>query len=75
MKDKFKEKYLHESYRHRLLEKLHNLHPGSMSIQNYMTTFDVLALHYEVQEDRHHAISRFHSRLGSDIQRAMLLHS
>ena len=49
MKNKLKEKYL----RHRLLDKLHNLRQGSMSIQDYMTTFDDLTFHCEVQEDRH----------------------
>jgi len=53
MKDKLKEKYVPESYMRRLLNKLHNLHQCNMSIQHYMTIFDDLTLHCEVQEDRH----------------------
>jgi len=53
MKDKLKEKYVPESYMRRLLNKLHNLHQCSMSIQHYMTIFDDLTLHCEVKEDRH----------------------
>jgi len=75
VKDKFKGKYLIESYRHRLLDKLHNFRQGSMSIQDYMTAFDVITLHYEVQEDCLHVIFRFCLGLRSDIQCTMLIHS
>ena len=75
MKDKFKGKYLIESYRQRLLDKLHNFRQGSMSIQDYMTAFDVITLHYEVQEDCLHVIFRFCLGLRSDIQCTMLIHS
>jgi len=73
MKDKFKEKYLLESSRHRLL--LHNLCEGSMSVQDYMTIFDDLTLCCKVQEDCHQDVSRFHSGLRFDIHRVMLIHS
>ena len=50
MKDKLKEKYLPEPYKHRFLDKLHNLCQG-MLVQDYMTTFNDLTLSCEVQED------------------------
>jgi len=46
-----------------------------MSVQDSMTTFDDLTLCCEVQGDCLQAISRFHSGLRSDRQRAMLIHS
>jgi len=42
MKQKLKEKYLFDFYKHRLLDKLHSLRQGSRSIQNYTTEFDDL---------------------------------
>ena len=60
---------------HRLLDKLQNFHQGSLSVQDYMITFDDLTLHCEVQEDHHQAIFKFCSGLRFDIQRAMLIHS
>jgi len=50
MKQKIKEKCLPDSYKHRLLDKLHNLRQGSRSVQEYTTDFDDLTLHCEVQE-------------------------
>lgn len=37
MKTRLKEKYLPSKFRNRLLNKLHTLRQGSMSVQNYMT--------------------------------------
>ena len=68
MKQKFKEKYLSDSYTHRLLDKLHNFRPGSRSVQEYITDFDDLTLRCEVQEDSYQAISRYRSGWRSDIQ-------
>ena len=68
MKQKLKEKYLLDSYKHRLLDKLHRLHQGSMSVQEYTTDFDDLTLRCEVQEDSYQTISRYHFGLRSDIQ-------
>jgi len=39
MKQKFKEKYHPESYKYRLLDKLHSIRHGSMSVQNYTIEF------------------------------------
>jgi len=49
MKQKFKEKCLPDSYKQRLLDKLHNLHQGSMSVQDYTTEFDDLTLRCKVR--------------------------
>ena len=48
MKQKFKEKYLSDFYKHRLSDKLHSLRQGSMPVQDYTTEFDDLILGYEV---------------------------
>jgi len=68
MKQKFKEKYLPDTYKHRLLDKLHCLPQGSRSVQDYTTEFDNLTLRCEVREDSYQAISRYHFVLRSDIQ-------
>ena len=73
MKDK-QEKYFPESNSHRLLDELHRLRQGSMSVQIY-TTFDDLTLCCELQEDHHQTIFRFRSGLKTDIQWAMIIHS
>jgi len=75
MKQKLKEKYLPDSYKYRLLDKLHSLHQSSMWVQDYTIEFDDLILRCEVQEDSYQAISRYRSGLRLDIQRAMLIHS
>jgi len=75
MKQKLEEKYLPDSYKRRLLDKLHSFRQGSMSIQEYTTDFDDLILRCEVQEDSYQAVSRYRSGLRSDIQRAMFIHS
>ena len=67
MKQKLKEKYLPDSYKHRLRDKLHDLRLGSRSVQDYTTEFDDLTLCCEVREDSNQAISRYHSGLSSDI--------
>jgi len=61
-------KYLSDSYKHRLLDKLQRLCQASMSAQDYTIEFDYLTLHCEVQEDSYQAISRYRSGLRSDIQ-------
>jgi len=73
IKQKFKKKYLPDFYKHRLLDKLHSLHQGSRSVQDYTNKFDNLILHCEVREDSNQAISRYRSGLMSDIQRAMFI--
>ena len=40
MKDILKEKYFPQSYSHHLLDELHRLRQGSMSVQAYITAFD-----------------------------------
>jgi len=42
MKHKLKEKYIPDSYKHRLLDKLHNLRQSSRSIQDYTIEFNDL---------------------------------
>jgi len=68
MKQKLKEKYIPDSYKHRLLDKMHNLHQSNRSIQDYTIEFDDLILHCEVQEGSYQAISRYHFGLRSDTQ-------
>ena len=75
MKQKLKEKYFPDSYKHRLLDKLHSLRQGNKSVKEYTTEFDDLTLCCEIQEDSYQVISRYHSRLRSDIQRTMFIHS
>ena len=70
-----KEKYLSNSCRHHLLDRLHSLHQGNMSVQDYAIEFDDLTLCCEVQEDSYQAISRYHFGLRSDFLRAMFIHS
>jgi len=48
MKQKL-EKYLLDSYKHRLLDKLHSLYHGSKSAQEYTTKFDDLTLRCEAR--------------------------
>ena len=74
MKDKLKERYFPESYRHHLLDELHRLCRVSMLVQGY-TTFDDLTLCCELQEDPHQTIFRFCFELSIDIQWAMIIHS
>ena len=68
--NKHKEIYLPESYRNRLLDKLHNLRQGSMSLQDYIARFDC-----DVREDRFQFIFRFCSGLRSDVRRVMITSS
>ena len=53
MKQKLKEKYPPESYKHHLLDKLHNLHQGSSRVHDQ---FDDLTLRCEVQKGSYQAI-------------------
>jgi len=39
-KNKLKEKYFSNSYKHCLLDELHHLRQGNMSVQGYTTVFD-----------------------------------
>jgi len=75
MKQQLKKKYLPDSCKHRLLDKLHSFYQGSRSVQDYTIGFDDLTLHCEVQEDSYQVISRYRYALRSDIQRAMFTHS
>ena len=75
MKQKLKEKHLPDSYKHRLLDKLHSIRQDSRLVQEYITDFGDLTLRCELQEDSYQAISRYCSGLRSDIQRAMFIHS
>ena len=75
MKQKLKEKYLSDSYKHRLLDKLHSLRQDSRSVQVYTIDFDDLTLYCEVQKDSYQVISRYRSELRSDIQRVIFIHS
>jgi len=62
-----KEKYLLDSYKYHLLDKLHSLRQGSKSVKNYTIEFDDLTLRCEMQEDSYQTISRYRSGLRSDI--------
>ena len=73
IKQKLKEKYLHDSDKHRLLDKLHNIRYGNKSVQDYTIEFDDPTLRCEVQEDSYQAISRYRFGLRSDIWRAMFI--
>jgi len=42
MKNKLKKKYIPEIYRNHLLDGLHNLRYGNMSVRDYITRFDDL---------------------------------
>ena len=75
MKDKLKEKYFPESFKHHFLDELHHLRQESMSVKAYTSTFDDLTLCCELKEDPHQSISRFHFGLSTDIQWAMISHS
>ena len=75
MKQKLKEKYLPNSYKWRLLDRLHSLRLNSRSVKDYTIEFDDLTLRREVREDSYQAISRYRYRLRSDIQRVILIHS
>jgi len=67
-KNKLKEKYFSNSYKHCLLDELHHLRQGNMSVQRYTTVFDDRTLCCELQENPHQIISRFHFGLRTDIQ-------
>ena len=75
MKDKLKKKYLPEFYWNCLLNKLHNLSQGNMSVYDYITRFDDLTLCCDMRENCYQTISRFCSSLRSNIRRAMLTSS
>ena len=75
MKQKFKEKYLPDFYKHRLLDKLYSLHQDSRPVQDYTIEFDNLTLCCKVREDSYQDIFRYHSELRSDIQQTMFIHS
>ena len=51
MKNKLKEKYFLDSYRHHLLDELHRIRQESISVQAYTHAFDDLTLRCELQED------------------------
>ena len=73
MKEKFTEKYLPEYYKNHLLDQLHNLRQGHMSIQNYIAIFEDLTRCYDVREHRSQTISRFILGLRSKVKRAMIM--
>jgi len=74
MKQKLKNKYLLNFFKHRLLDKLYSLRQVNRSVQDYTIEFDDLTLCCEVQEDSYQAIFRYSSGLKSEIQRAMFIH-
>jgi len=51
MKHNLKEKYFPDSYKHRLLDKLHILRQGSRSVHDYTIEFDDLTLCCKMQDD------------------------
>ena len=59
MKQKLKKKYLFDSYKHHLFDKLHNFYQESRSVQDCTIKFDDLTLCCEVQEDSYQAISMY----------------
>jgi len=61
----------HEGYRHRLLDKLHNLCQGDLFVRDYRARFEDLTRRCEVIKHCSLTIIRFVSSLRSDIRRAM----
>ena len=49
----------HEGYRHGLLDKLHNLRQGDLSVRDYIDRFEYLTRHCDVRERRSQIIIRF----------------
>jgi len=45
-------------YRDHLLDKLHNLHLGHMSVQDYIATFEDLTCHSDMSEHHFETITR-----------------
>ena len=58
-----------------LLDQLHNLHLGHMSIQNFIVIFEDLTCRCDVREHCSQTIIRFVSSLRSKIKRAMFTSS
>jgi len=75
MKEKLTKKYLPKYYRNFLLDQLHNLCQGYMSVQNYIATFEKLTRRCEVREHRSQTINRFVSGLKSKIKHVMITSS
>jgi len=62
-------------YRDHLLNQLHNLRQGHMSVQNYIAIFRDLTHHNDVTEHHSETIIRFVWDLWSKIRRAMITRS
>ena len=75
MKAKLKKKYILEFYRNNLLNELHNLRQGNMSVWDCIARFDDLTLHCDMRKDHYQIISKFCSGLRSDIRRPMFTSS
>ena len=58
-----------------LLDQLHNLHLGHMSIQNFIVIFEDLTCRCDVREHGSQTITRFVSALRSKIKHAMITSS
>lgn len=71
MKTKLKEKYFLPTYWDCLLEQLNDLHQGTISVQEYMTKYDVMLVISELKEDPRYILVRFRSGLRADIRREM----
>jgi len=67
MKENLKEKYLPEYNRKCLLDLLHNLCLGDMSVQDYIAKFEDLTFHCDVREHRSQTVTRFIWGLRSKI--------
>ena len=64
-----------EGYRHRLFDKLHNLHQGDLSVRNYIARFEELTCRCDMREHHFWTIIKFVSGLRSDIRCAMITSS
>ena len=74
MKGKLMKKIVTSFYRDCLLDKLSRLRQQSLSVREYMTTFDDLTVRYDITEDPQRSLFRFRTSLRSNIQCEMLPH-
>ena len=62
-------------YKYHLLDQLHNLRQGYMSVQNYVAIFEDLTRHSNVREHRSETITRFVYDLRPKIRCVMITSS
>jgi len=64
-----------QHYIYRLLDQLHNLHQGHMSVQDYIAIFKDLTHHSDVREHHSETIIRLVCTLRPKIRRAVITDS